>query len=105
MSNILAERLVWVATMSILKPIDLRDRPELRQIAKTLIEGALTGLAWSDVVNLDISRTGDSATVVVKNGTVEAVIKGSPDPDVIKVVLHEDYAMVSIWITDVRVDY
>ena len=91
--------------MSILKPIDLRDRPYLKQIAEALISGKHEGVAWSDGVTLDINRSGSNATIEIKNGTMEAVLKGLPDPDFIKAVLHEHHAIVSLSITDVRVDY
>jgi hypothetical protein len=92
--------------MSILKPINLRDRPELRQIAKVLIERKTGGLLWSEDLNLDIKRNGDDTlTIEIRSGTIEAVLKGLPDPDFIKAVVHEDHAIVSFSITDVRVDY
>lgn len=91
--------------MSLIKPINLTGVKGLRSAIEALIDGKTGPIELSDTVNLKIKRNGDSVDLVVTDGKAEVVLKGLPDPDIIKVEAHRKFAVVSLALTNVRVEY
>lgn len=91
--------------MSILKPIDLRDNQSIHMAVAALIGGKIGRIEFSESVNLKISRDGDSAKIEITDGKIEITLRGLPDPDFVRAECFSDHAIVSLSITDVRVDY
>jgi len=91
--------------MSILKPINLAGVKGLRAAIAALIDGKTGPIELSDTVNLKIRRNGDSVELVVTDGKAEVVLNGLPDPDIVKVEAHRNYAVVSLSLANVRVEY
>ncbi len=91
--------------MSLIKPIDMRGREGLRDAIEAIISGKVDRIEWTDNLNLRITRSGDSAEITITDGKAEVALKGLPDPDFISAKLHRDHAIVSLSITNVRVDY
>lgn len=91
--------------MSLIKPINLRSVPNLREAIAAVIGGRIDRIEFSESLNLRIKRDGDSATIEITDGKVEIQLKGLPDPDVIGVKCFKDHAIVSLRLTNVRVDY
>mgnify|MGYP000950717862 CR=1 FL=1 len=91
--------------MSIIKPIDLRGTPGLREAIAAVISGKAGMMQWSEDVNLKLKREGDKAVLVITSGKAEVVLRGLPDPDFIKAEIHPDHAIVSVSIANVRVNY
>lgn len=94
----------WVL-MSLLKPINLSGVKGLQAAIAALIDGKTGPIELSETVNLKIKRNGDSVELVVTDGKAEVGLNGLPDPNIIKVKAHRHYAVVSLSLTDVRVDY
>lgn len=91
--------------MSFLKPINLSSVKGLQSAIAALIDGKAGPIELSETVNLKVKRNGDSVDLVITDGTAEVSLKGLPDPNIIKVEAHRHYAVVSLTLADVRVDY
>jgi hypothetical protein len=91
--------------VSFIKPIDLRGNPALREAIAAVISGKVGRIEWTDNLNLRITKDGDSAEIKITEGKAEVALRGLPDPDFISAKLHHDHAIVSLSITNVRVDY
>jgi hypothetical protein len=91
--------------MSLIKPIDMRGRSGLREAVEAIIDGKIDRIEWSENVNLRITRDGDSAEIKITDGLAEVNLKGLPNPDFIMAKLHRDHAIVSLTITNLRVNY
>lgn len=91
--------------MSIIKPIDMRGRAGLREAVEAIISGKVDRIEWTDTLNLRITRDGDSAELRITDGAAEVSLRGLPDPDVLSAKLYPDHAIVSLTLTNVRVDY
>ena len=91
--------------MSLIKPIDLRGNAGLREAVEAIIAGKYDRIEWTDDLNLRITRDGSSAEIQITAGKAEVVLRGLPDPDFISAKLYPDHAIVSLTITNVRVDY
>lgn len=91
--------------MNIIKPIDLRGRAGLREAIKAIIDGKVDRIEWTETLNLRIVRDGESAEIKITEGKAEVSLRGLPDPDFIGAKLHKDHAIVSLSLTNVRVDY
>jgi hypothetical protein len=91
--------------MSIIKSIDMRGRAGLREAIEAIISGKVDRIEWTDTINLRITRDGDSAEIKITDGTAEVNLRGLPDPDVLSAKLYADHAVVSLRLTNVRVDY
>lgn len=91
--------------MSLIKPIDMRGKAGLREAIEAIISGKVDRVEWTDNLNLRITRDGDKAELRITDGTVEVNLRGLPDPDVLSAELHRDHAIVSLRLTNVRVDY
>jgi hypothetical protein len=100
-----APRAVWTATMSFIKPIDMRGKAGLREAAKAIINRKFGKIHWSDSVTVNCQSDGEKAIVRVVEGIVEAALRGLPDPDFLQMDVREDHAIVSLTLTNVRVNY
>jgi hypothetical protein len=91
--------------MSFIKPIDMRGKAGLREAIAAVIAGKIDRIEWTDSINLRVTRDGDSAEIKITDGTAEVNLRGLPNPDFIGAKLHSDHAIVSLTLTNVRVDY
>ena len=91
--------------MSLIKPIDMRGKAGLREAIAAVIAGKIDRIEWTDSINLRVTRDGDSAEIKITDGTAEVNLRGLPNPDFIGAKLHSDHAIVSLTLTNVRVDY
>jgi len=91
--------------MTLIRPIDMRGRAGLREAIAAIIAGKVDRVEWTDNLNLRITRDGDSAEVTITDGAAEVNLRGLPNPDFIGAKLHADHAIVSLTLTNVRVDY
>ncbi len=91
--------------MSLLKPINLSSVKGLQSAIAALINGKAGPIELSETVNLKVKRNGDSVELVITDGTAEISLKGLPDPDIVKIKAHRHYAIVSLTLADLRVDY
>lgn len=91
--------------MSLIKPIDLRGRSGLREAISAIISGKVDRIEWTDKLNLRITRDGESAEITITDGTAEVNLRGLPNPDFLGAKLYQDHAVVSLTLTNVRVDY
>ena len=91
--------------MSFIKPIDLRGKAGFREAAKAMIDCKFGKIQWSDSVTVNSQSDGEKAIVKVVEGIVEAALRGLPDPDFLQMDVREDHAIVSLTLTNVRVDY
>ena len=91
--------------MSLIKPIDMRGRIGLREAIQSIIDGKFERIEWTDSINLKVTRDGDSAEIKITDGAAEVNLRGLPNPDFIGAKLHSDHAIVSLTLTNVRVDY
>lgn len=91
--------------MSLLKPIDMTGKPSLRDAIKSLMAGKVGEIALTETVNVKIKRESGNVSLIITEGGAEVVLKGLPDPDILKAVCYENHAIVSLRLTDVRVNY
>jgi hypothetical protein len=92
--------------MSLIKPIDMRGKSGLREAVQSIIDGKIDRIEWTDTINLRIVRdNAGSAELRITDGKAEVSLRGLPDPDFISAKLHQDHAIVSLSLTNVRVDY
>lgn len=91
--------------MSLIKPIDLRGKAGLREAIEAIITGKADRIEWTDTLNLRITRDSDSAEIKITEGAAEVNLRGLPNPDLIGAKLFPDHAIVSLTLTNVRVDY
>jgi hypothetical protein len=97
--------LVWTPTMSFIKPIDMRGKAGLRDAIEAVIAGKADRIEWTETLNLRITRDGDSAEIKITDGAAEVNLRGLPNPDFIGAKLFADHAIVSLTLTNVRVNY
>lgn len=91
--------------MSLIKPIDMRGKG-LREVAASLISGNIGDrIGWSEELNLKIKRETGKTVVTITSGKAEVLLRGLPDPDFITAELFADHAIISLSITNVRVNY
>lgn len=91
--------------MSLIKPIDMRGRAGLREAIEAIMTGKVDRIEWTDTLNLRIVRDGDSAEIKITDGSVDVSLRGLPDPEILSAKLFADHAIVSLRLTNVRVDY
>jgi hypothetical protein len=91
--------------MSFIKPIDLTGNQALRNAVEALISGKASRLEWSEEINLKLKRENGRAVLTITSGSAEVVLRGLPDPDFVKAVVYPDHAIVSLSLTDVRINY
>ena len=91
--------------MSLIKPIDMRGKAGLREAIAAVIAGKIDRIEWTDSINLRVTRDGDSAEIKITHGAAEVNLRGLPNPDFIGAKLHSDHAIVSLTLTNVRVNY
>jgi len=91
--------------MSLIKPIDMRGNAGLREAIAAIIAGKVDRIEWTDSLNLRITREGDSAEIKITDGAAEVNLRGLPNPDFVGAKLFSDHAIVSLTLTNVRVDY
>lgn len=91
--------------MPLIKPIDLRGKAGLREAIEAVISGKAERIEWSETLNLKITRDSDSAEIKITEGAAEVNLRGLPNPDFIGAKLFADHAIVSLTLTNVRVDY
>lgn len=91
--------------MSLIKPIDMRGKTGLREAIAAIIAGKIDRIEWTDNLNLRITRDGESAEIRITDGAVEVNLRGLPNPDFVGAKLYPDHAIVSLTLTNVRVDY
>lgn len=91
--------------MSLIKPIDMRGRSGLREAIAAVIAGKVDRIEWTDNLNLRITRDGESAEIKITDGNAEARINALMKPDILSARIHRDHAIVSLTLTNVRVDY
>jgi hypothetical protein len=91
--------------MSLIKPIDLRGKAGLREAIAAVIAGNFERIEWTETLNLRVTRNSDSAEIKITDGAAEVNLRGLPNPDFIGAKLHSDHAIVSLTLTNVRVDY
>ena len=91
--------------MSIIKPIDMRGKAGLREASEAIIAGKINRIEWTETLNLRITRDGDSAEITITDGSAEARINALLKPDIFSAKLYADHAIVSLTLTNVRVDY
>jgi hypothetical protein len=96
---------VWTASMSLIKPIDMRGKAGLREAIEAVIAGKADRIEWTETLNLRITRDGDSAEIKLTDGAAEVNLRGLPNPDFIGAKLFADHAIVSLTLTNVRVNY
>lgn len=90
--------------MSIIKPIDLKHL-NIREAIEAVISGKINRIEFSETVNLRVVRDGESAEIKITEGKAEVSLRGLPDPDFIGAKCFKDHAIVSLSLTNVRVDY
>jgi hypothetical protein len=90
--------------MSFIKPIDLRHL-NIREAIQAVISGRIERIEFSETVNLRLTHDGEQAVLTVTDGTVEIDIPGPISPDVLRVTAYEDYALVDLRFSQVRVNY
>jgi hypothetical protein len=94
------------ASMSLIKPINMRGRAGLREAIEAIISGKVDRVEWTDSINLRITRDdAGTAEIKITDGNAEVNLRGLPNPDFIGAKLHSDHAIVSLSLTNVRVDY
>lgn len=98
-------RAVWTTPMSLIKPIDMRGNAGLREAIEAVIAGKADRIEWTETLNLRITRDGDSAEIKITDGAAEVNLRGLPNPDFVGAKLFADHAIVSLTLTNVRVDY
>ena len=91
--------------MPLIKPIDLRGKAGLREAIEAVISGKADRIEWSETLNLRITRDSDSAEIKITDGAAEVNLRGLPNPDFIGAKLFADHAIVSLTLTNIRVDY
>ena len=91
--------------MSLIKPIDMRGKAGLREAIEAIIAGKADRIEWTEALNLRITRDGDSAEIKITDGAAEVNLRGLPNPDFVGAKLFVDHAIVSLTLTNVRVDY
>jgi hypothetical protein len=92
--------------MSLIKPIDLTGIQGIKEAIQAVISGRVDRIQWSETVNLRIVRdNAGSAELIITDGKVEVSLKGLPDPDLISAKCFIDHAIVSLSLTNVRVNY
>ena len=91
--------------MPLIHPIDMRGRSGLREAIEAIISGKVDRIEWTDTLNLRITRDGDSAEIKITDGAAEVNLRGLPNPDFVGAKLYRDHAIVSLTLTNVRVDY
>jgi hypothetical protein len=96
---------VWTTPMSFIKPIDMRGKAGLRDAIEAVIAGKADRIEWTETLNLRITRDGDSAEIKITDGAAEVNLRGLPNPDFIGAKLFADHAIVSLTLTNVRVNY
>jgi hypothetical protein len=97
---------VWTATMSFIKPIDMRGKAGLRDAVEAVIAGKADRIEWTETLNLRITRDdGGTAEIKITDGAAEVNLRGLPNPDFIRAKLFADHAIVSLTLTNVRVNY
>lgn len=90
--------------MSLLKPVDLRHL-NIREAIQAVISGRIERIEFSETVNLKLTHDGTQAVLTVTDGTVEVDIPGPISPDVLRVTAYNDYALVDLSVSQVRVNY
>jgi hypothetical protein len=92
--------------MSLFQPIDLTHKSGLREAIRAIIDGKVDRIEWTDTLNLRITRDdAGTAELTITDGKAEVRLRGLPDPDFISAKLHEDHAIVSLSLTNVRINY
>jgi hypothetical protein len=92
--------------MSLIKPIDMTGKSGLREAIQTIIDGKIDRIEWTDTINLRIVRdNAGTAELRITDGKAEVSLRGLPDPDFISAKCHRDHAIVSLSLTNVRVNY
>jgi hypothetical protein len=92
--------------MSLIKPINMTGRAGLRAAIEAIISGKVDRIEWTDSINLRITRdNAGAAEIKITDGAAEVNLRGLPNPDFIGAKLHSDHAIVSLSLTNVRVDY
>lgn len=92
--------------MSLLKPIDMTGKSGLKEAIQAIIEGKVDRIEWTDKLNLKITRdNAGTAELTITDGKAEVSLRGLPDPDFIGAKCFKDHAIVSLSLTNVRVDY
>ena len=92
--------------MSFIKPIDMRGKAGLREAIAAIISGKLDRIEWTDSINLRITRDdAGTAEIKITDGAAEVNLRGLPNPDFIGAKLFADHAIVSLTLTNVRVNY
>lgn len=92
--------------MSLIKPIDMRRRAGLREAIEAIRTGKVDRIEWTNLINLRLTRDDDgTAELRITDGNAEVNLRGLPDPDVLSAKLYADHAIVSLRLTNVRVDY
>jgi hypothetical protein len=92
--------------MSFIKPIDMTGKSGLREAIQAIIDGRVDRIEWTDTINLRIDRdNAGTAELRITDGKAEVSLRGLPDPDFISAKCHRDHAIVSLSLTNVRVDY
>ena len=91
--------------MSLIKPIDLTGMPAIREAVSAVISGKFERIGFTEVINMRIQRGDDSAEITITDGKAEVKLSGLPDPDILSVKCYRNYAIVSLTLTNVRVDY
>jgi hypothetical protein len=92
--------------MSLIKPIDLTGIQGIKEAIQAVISGRVDRIQWSETVNLRIVRdNAGSAELKITDGKAEVSLRGLPDPDFIGAKLFADHAIVSLTLTNVRVNY
>lgn len=78
----------------------------LREAVQAIIDGKIGRIEWTDTINLKIVRdNAGTAELRITDGKAEASLRGLPDPDLISAKCYADHAIVSLSLTDVRVNY
>jgi hypothetical protein len=91
--------------MPLIKPIDMRGKAGLREAIEAIITGKADRIEWTDTINLRVTRDGESAEIKITDGAAEVNLRGLPNPDFVGAKLFSDHAIVSLTLTNVRVDY
>jgi len=92
--------------MSLFQPIDMTEKSGLREAIQAIIDGKVDRIGWTDTINLRIVRdNAGTAELRITDGKAEVNLRGLPDPDFISAKCHRDHAIVSLSLTNVRVDY
>jgi hypothetical protein len=91
--------------MPLIHPIDMRGKAGLRESIAAIISGKVDRIEWTENLNLRITRDGESAEIKITDGAAEVNLRGLPNPDFVGAKLYPDHAIVSLTLTNVRVDY